>query len=286
MAEVGTSGPHDEQWHLQWQTTTVDGRPAVYAVAGEGPPLVFLHGWGLNHRTYRRALKRLVRSGVRVYAPAMPGFGGTAALPKVQFTIAGYATWVSQFLDAVGIKGPVTLVGHSFGGGVAIQTAHDFQHRVARLVLVNSIGGSAWTPKGGKARTMRDRPLWDWGLHLPADALSPRLFTRVLPVVAADAVPNFARQPVSVWRVGQLARTADLTAELDDLRRRKVPVVILWGRDDKVIPTACLDSLKVALGEPTVHTVDGKHSWLIAHPDRFAEVMTNVIGVASPKDAA
>ena len=286
MAEVGTSGHGDEQWHLQWQTTTVDGRPAVYAVAGDGPPLVFLHGWGLNHRTYRRALKRVVRSGVRVYAPAMPGFGGTAALPKAQFTIAGYAKWVSQFLDAVAIKGPVTLVGHSFGGGVAIQTAHDFKRRVSRLVLVNSIGGSAWTSKRGKARTMRDRPLWDWGLHLPADALSPRLFTRVLPVVAADAVPNFARHPGSVWRVGQLARTADLTPELATLRRRKVPVVILWGRDDKVIPTACLDSLKIALGEPTVYTVDGKHSWLIAHPDRFAEVMTNVVGVVSPQDAA
>jgi len=57
----------------------------------------------------------------------------------------------------------------------------------------------------------------------------------------------------------------------------------------RVSPSRCgasVNSLKVALGEPTVHTVDGKHSWLIAHPDRFAEVMTNVIGVASPKDAA
>jgi pimeloyl-ACP methyl ester carboxylesterase len=276
----------EKQWHLEWRTTSVQGRPAVYAVAGDGPRLVFLHGWGLNHRTYRRALKGLVRKGMRVYAPALPGFGGTAALPRGEFSLAGYAQWVVAFLDAVGIDQAVTLVGHSFGGGVTIQTAHDAPARVSRLVLINSIGGSAWTSKRGVARSMRDRPLWDWGLHLPADTFSPRQFTRVLPVIAADALPNLARRPLSLWRVGQLARTADLTPELTELRRRKVPVVILWGRDDKVIPTACLDSLKVALGEPTVYTVDGSHSWLIAHPDRFAEVMTNIVGLEAPQDAA
>ncbi len=54
---------------------------AVYGVAGEGPPVLFLHGWALNHRSYRHALRRLARSGVTVYAPSMPGFGGTAELP-------------------------------------------------------------------------------------------------------------------------------------------------------------------------------------------------------------
>lgn len=269
----------DVRHHLKWQTVTVDGRPAVYGVAGTGPALVFLHGWGLNHRTYKRALKPLVRGGLRVYAPALPGFGGTPPLPAAQFSLAGYAAWVAGFMTAAGITGPVTLVGHSFGGGVAIKTAHDWRDRVDRLVLVNSIGGATWSDTGGHQRLLSERSVWDWGLHLRADTLSLRQLTRVVPVIAADAVPNVLRRPGVVWRVGHLARLADLTAELTELRARRLPVVILWGRGDSVLPLATLDSMRVALGDPTVHLLDGNHSWLLANPTRFAEMMTNIVGL-------
>lgn len=132
----------------------------------------------------------------------------------------------------------------------------------------------------GLSRTMRDWPLWDWGLHLTAHALSPRTFTRVLPVIAADAVPNAVRHPDLLWRVGRLAREANLTGELEELRRRRLPVVILWGLSDRIVPWACVGSLIDALGDPEVLTVPGDHSWLIVDPERFAEIITNVIAMA------
>src|SRR3954451_6142946 len=92
--------------HLVWKSTMVDGRPALYGVAGEGLPVVFLHGWGLGQHAYKRALKRLVHLGCRVFAPALPGFGGTAELPKADFSLAGYAAWVEHFLDAVEVDEP------------------------------------------------------------------------------------------------------------------------------------------------------------------------------------
>lgn len=264
---------------LVWRHVEVDGRDAVYGVAGDGPSVLFLHGWGLNHRSYRHALGRLARSGVRVYAPAMPGFGGTAELPRDQFSLVGYAAWVAHFLDAIGVSEKVTVVGHSFGGGVAIQFAHDATRQVSRLVLVNSIGGSVWrTDRRGRDRHMRDRPVWDWGLHLPAEAFSLRELTRIAPVIAADAVPNAVLHPRSLWRIGGLARSADLTDELDDLRKRRLPVVILWGRNDNVLPEACLESLRAALGNPDVRTVDGSHGWLLSSPGQFAEELTNILG--------
>lgn len=267
---------------LDWLHVHVDGRDAVYGVVGEGPPVLFLHGWGLNHRSYRHALARLARSGLRVYAPAMPGFGGTDELPRDEFSVAGYARWVGLFLDAVGLTEPVVVVGHSFGGGVAIKLAHDSLSRVSRLVLVNSIGGSAWTDRHGRKRHMRERPLWDWGIHLPAEAFSLREATRILPVIAADVVPNALLQPRTVWRVGRLARDADLTRELKELRKRRLPVVILWGRNDTVLPEACLESMRAALGNPAVRTVDGSHGWLLVTPGRFAEELTNILGKAPP----
>jgi pimeloyl-ACP methyl ester carboxylesterase len=272
--------------HLVWRSVQVQGRPAAYGVAGDGPPLVFLHGWGLGHRAYKRALSRLVRTGLRVYAPGLPGFGGTAELPSEDFTLGGYAAWVAAFLDAVGLDEPVTLVGHSFGGGVAIRTAHDVPAAVGRLVVVNSIGGSAWTEDKGVLKTMAERPLWDWGLHLQADIWPARQARRVVPVIVQEAVPNLLRNPRALWRVGRLAARANLVPELEELTRRGLPVVVLWGTGDKVVPAACLASLQAALGDPQVVTVEGNHSWLLADPDGFAEVMTNALGLVDVVDAS
>lgn len=271
---------------MVWRSVVVQGRPASYGDLGAGRTVVFLHGWGLSDRTYRRGLQRLAGAGVRVVAPALPGFGGTAPLPTDDFSLNGFAGWVDDFLGEVGIEHPVTLVGHSFGGGVAIKTAHDHPSRVDRLVLVNSIGGSTWRHRGGEARHLRERPVWDWGLHLSTHVLSPRTFTRILPVIAADAVPNAVRRPRVLWEVGRLARDADLGAELDELRRRQLPVAVLWGRDDTVIPWASATSLVEALGDPQVTVVPGDHSWLLSDPARFAEVLTNVIDVAGPGSRA
>ena len=267
---------------LRWRTASVQGRPAHYGVAGRVDPVVFVHGWGLSHRSYRAALQALVRSGSRVYAPALPGFGGTAPLPRADLSLAGYAQWMADYFDALEIAGPVTLIGHSFGGGVALQTAYDHTDSVSRLVLVNSIGGSGWR----RNRAMRDRPLWDWGLHLSAGALSPRGLTRVLPVIAADAATNAVHHPHVLWQVGRLAREANLEEQLAWLRRRRMPIFILWGRSDRVIPLASVEALVGATKGVELHTVPGGHDWLISDPDLFAEVMTNVVGpTADPSPA-
>lgn len=270
---------------LTWHRTTVQGRRAVYGTAGEGPALVFLHGWGLGSHAYKRGLSRLTALGLRVVAPALPGFGGTDDLPEL--SLEAYAAWVGDLLDAVDLTGPVTLVGHSFGGGVAIQTAHDLPGAVSRLVVVNSVGGSVWTADRGVLRRLSERPLWDWGLHLPRDVWPVRQATRVLPVIVEDALPNVLRNPRALWRVGRLAARADLVAELEELKRRGLPVVVLWGSADRLVPLACLSQLRAVLGDDQVHTVDGSHSWLLADPDGFAEVMTNVLELpAAVEDVA
>jgi pimeloyl-ACP methyl ester carboxylesterase len=267
--------------HLDWADVAVRADTVSYGVAGDGPPLVFLHGWGLGHHSYKRALSGLVRLGMRVYAPALPGFGGTRDLQGDEFSLEGYARWVVDFLTAVGVDRPVTLVGHSFGGGVAIRTAHDAPQVVGKLVVVNSIGGSAWTRHKGVLRTMAERPLWDWGLHLQSDIWPARQLRRVVPVILEDALPNLLRNPSAMWRVGRLAARANLVPELEELKRRKLPVVVLWGDRDRVIPELSLQSLRTALGDPQVVTVPGNHSWLLSDPDGFAEVMTNVVDLAS-----
>lgn len=96
-----------------------------------------------------------------MFAPALPGLGGTAELPHDEMSIGGYADWVDRFMGAVGIAEPALVIGHSFGGGVATKLAHAHPERVGYLVLLNSVGGVA------------DRPAWEWGMHFMRERCSP-----------------------------------------------------------------------------------------------------------------
>ena len=258
--------------------TFVQGRGASYSVAGEGLPVVLLHGWALAHHTYRDVIQTIAEQGCRVIAPALPGFGGTAELPGDSFSLKGYAQWVADLLDSLDIEEPAVVVGHSFGGGVAVRFAHDFRSRVRSLVLVNSIGGSSWR-SGQTLRSIAERPLWDWGLHFPADVWPIRQATRVLPVVVEDLLPNLLRNPRAIVKVANLARRADLRTELESMRDSGLSISIIWGTRDGIIPRESFEALCVASGvEGTV--VEGSHSWLLADPERFGEVITNDVRVA------
>ncbi|MDG3009184.1 alpha/beta fold hydrolase [Rhodococcus sp. D2-41] len=266
----------------RWYDRADNGHSVSFGVVGSGPPALFLHGFGLTHHTYRGALRRLAAQGLRVYAPALPGFGGTDALPNAQRNIAGYARWVHRFLDDQGIDEPLTLVGHSFGGGVAIRAAFERSERIRRLVLVNSVGGGVWSSRSGDHRPLRERPLWGWGAAALSDAVATRPPLSALAAIATDTMANALRNPVEVWQISRLARTADLRYELDVLARRGLPVGVVWSKGDTFIPRASFEQLRAALGNPHVHHVPGCHGWLIGNPDRFGAVMSTVLGRLLP----
>jgi pimeloyl-ACP methyl ester carboxylesterase len=104
-------------------------------------------------------------------------------------------------------------------------------------------------------------------------------YRRMIPLILEDALPNMLRNPSALWRVGNLARIADLTGELADLKKWKVPVLVLWGDHDQIITEASFRDLCMAIGAKG-EVIDGSHSWLLADPDAFGQVMTNVVQVA------
>lgn len=261
---------------LRWHRTTLDGRPAFYGEAGDGPPVVFIHGWGLTSRAYARTLPLLAR-GARVIAPALPGFGRSDALPGV-YTWEKLARWIDLLLEHAGVDEPAFIVGHSFGGGVATATASHFPERVRSLVLVNSVGGSVWKQGRRGERMLSDRPLWDWGLRLPTE-FARRDYRRALPVVARDFLTNAVSNPRSLVRAATLARTADLREELAALCERGLPVSILWGNQDRVVPEAAFVAMCDAAGAPGDVITEGGHSWLIADPEGFGEIVTNSLTI-------
>jgi pimeloyl-ACP methyl ester carboxylesterase/glycine cleavage system regulatory protein len=204
----------------------------------------------------------------------LPGFGGTADLPPSERTIPGYARWVNDFLVEAKVDAPAIVIGHSFGGGVAICLAHRFPESVAQLVLVNSVGGAVWGA-GSQPRGLDERPLWEWGLSLTRELVPPNGF-RVVASVREDFLPNLIRNPRALWDVGTLARRADLRDELAELRTRGVPVVVVSAAADGVVPMSAFEALCGALGAEG-QVMPGNHTWLLTDPDAFDTVMANVL---------
>jgi hypothetical protein len=98
-------------------------------------------------------------------------------------------------------------------------------------------------------------------------------------VIAEDLLPNLVRHPLAIVKVANLARRADLRVELEALRDRGLSISIIWATRDGIIPRESFEALCVASGvEGTV--VEGSHSWLLADPAQFGEVITNDMNVA------
>lgn len=258
---------------FSWKRTLVAGRTAQYGTIGHGHPVLFLHGWALAHHAYRDALRPLADLGCQVFAPALPGFGGTQDLPHRQFGLPGYGAWTDEFCAAVAMTEPAIVIGHSFGGGVAIQLAASVPSRVGSLVLLNSIGG-----KWDQGHLMAERPLWRWGLALPSDVLGAGI-AKAVPALLEDAVLNIVRNPRGVYRVATLARRADLDPELRTVRRRGTPVTVVHANADAIVPKSSFDSLCAVLGARG-SVVRGSHSWPIGDAEGFAEIIGPIVATA------
>ena len=265
------------EFRLRWHRTRIADRGVAYAEAGEGPVVLFLHGWGLTARSYAPALRLIAGGGARVLAPALPGFGRSQALDP-PYTFGDLASWVVGFLDHLGIEEPVAVVGHSFGGAVATSTAWNHRERVRSLVLVNAIGGSVWKSGRSGPRLLSDRPWWDWGLRLPGE-FRRRDYRKVIPVVLRDLIGNALANPRAVLRSADLARTADLRTELSALAEDGLPVSILWGSQDHVVPEATFLAMCEAAGAPGDIVEDAGHAWLLADPHGFGELVTDSLAV-------
>lgn len=245
---------------ITWHDVDVDGVTTRYAAGGDGPPVLFLHGWALSSRAYRRPLTRLLARGCRVLAPSPPGLGGSGDLGG-DVSMAALSRWAASFLDAVGVSEPVLAIGHAFGGGIVTALAHLQPERVRYLVLLDAAD---------------ERPLWAWAGRLAREVWQPADTASLLLSALPDLTTNLARNPAGMWRAAKIARESDVSAELADLRRRGLPVLALRSTEDGVIPHGAFDSLCAAIGRDR-HVVEGRHSWLLSDQESIAEVLAEVV---------
>ncbi len=255
---------------LSWRTVHVDGARVRVLEAGEGDPLLFLHGWGLSPQTYAAGVTRLTAAGVRVIAPCLPGFGGSDGPPLRGIDMPAYAHRVGRLLDVLDIEMPLFVAGHSFGGGVALQLATDRPEWVRSLTLVNSVGGAP-SQRAGLIGASWLR----WMLGSLSE-LSPADIAHSTPSMLRAFVPNALRKPLTLALTAKLALTANLAEEAAQLVAQGLPVLFIWGDADRLVLPGALAEIE---GNLPPEIVRGRHGWLLSEPEEFATLMRNALVV-------
>lgn len=242
---------------------------------GHDATVVLVHGWGITHASYRRAARELAGHGLRVLLPDLPGFGRSADLPVRKVTLDGFAAALRGFLTEVVGDSKVHLAGHSFGGAVVTRLTHDTPDLVASVVLVDAATGATWHRHDEGERLLRERPLWDWALHLLHEfPLSD--FPVAATCVLRDVGHNLVWHLPSVSIVAHLTRSFDIRDELVRIAELGVPVSILWADGDRVVTRACFEDQCAAVGrEGTI--VAGNHGWPMADPVLFGQVVARQV---------
>src|ERR1700712_2447279 len=119
------------------EVVSLHGHELRYLAAGSGPAILFVHGLMSSSGTWSNQIERL-GAGHRVIAPDLFGHGASAK-PAGDYSLGAHAATLRDLLDALAVPS-ATVVGHSLGGGIALQFAYLFPDRIDRLVLVSSGG--------------------------------------------------------------------------------------------------------------------------------------------------
>lgn len=211
---------------------TVFGRPF-----GEAPAqILWLHGWGRSSADFTAAGDRSLARGVSSVAIDLPGFGASPPFPE-PVGARGYAARLADLLGPADQPGLV-VVGHSFGGLVAVGLAANHPDRVRGLVLV----ASPLVRQGGGRPAARFR--WARRLHragLVSDRAMERARQRHGSRDYAAATP--AMRAVLVATLGESFE--------DELRRWRGPTALLWGAEDRTVPWSVAEAARACLGDHT-----------------------------------
>ena len=220
----------------------------IYRVAGSGPPVVLIHGM-LNSSSHWQSVAQSLAGEFTVVAPDLIGHGDSAA-PRGDYSLGAHAASIRDLLAAIGIE-RASIVGHSLGGGVAMQFFYQFPQRVERLILVSSGGlGREVSPLLRTAALPGMSTLLSLTIHLRLlaglRAAGGRLRERGIgagvylqaiaralrPLENAEARQAFLHTLRSVIDMhGQRVSATDRLNLLE-----AIPTLVVWGERDRTIP--------------------------------------------------
>jgi pimeloyl-ACP methyl ester carboxylesterase len=280
---------------VELRHVTLHGHDLGYRIAGAGPAIVLIHGMAGSSRTWRDVMPLLARD-YTVVAPDLPGHGESAK-PLGDYSLGAYASGLRDLLaGALGIE-RATVVGQSFGGGVAMQLAYQHPELCERLVLAGSGGLGrevSWIlrlltlPAAEYAmpilfpRFLRDRGnrvgafLHERGLRAPHVA---EMWSAYASLAEPDKRHAFVRTLRAV--IGPGGQTVSAADRL--YLAAAVPTLILWGDQDDIIPVEHAHRAHELMPGSRLEIFEGAGHFLhLEEPAKFAEILGDFIARTEP----
>jgi pimeloyl-ACP methyl ester carboxylesterase len=233
---LGRVALRQQGFATRWLSTS-SGRVHAYDGPGRGslPTTVFLHGIGANATPFAAVMTPLARHVRRIVAPDYPGHGFSAPVPG-RLTAKALFDAMTEALDAALGAEPAILVGNSLGGAVALHYAGARPERVRGIVLL-SPGGAQSSDEDWRAL----KSAFDLRSRADAIAFLDRVYHRRPPVTSlvAHELRESLLRPAVRDLLGSVTNEDFITPEA--LGGLKMPVLLLWGRSERLLPDAHLE---------------------------------------------
>ena len=273
---------------------TIHGHDVRYRLAGEGPALLLIHGIAGSSAAWREVMPALAERHT-VIAPDLLGLGHSAK-PRGDYSLGASASGMRDLLGALGVE-QASIVGQSFGGGVALQLAYQHPECCERLVLVDS---------GGLGREV------SWMLRfmtLPgSEYLMPLLFPSFVREKGNQLSRELHRRGLRMGRVAEMWNAYASLTESDNrpafvrtLRgvidaggqtvsasdrlylAAQLPTLIVWGEQDTIIPVAHAYAAHEAIPHSRLEVIaEAGHFPHVETPERFLEILCDFLDTTEP----
>jgi len=250
-----------------------------YLAGGEGKPLVLVHGLGGRAQDWAVLIPSLMKQGYRVYALDLLGFGQSPR-PDLDYSIALQTNLLNQFVDSQRLN-QFDLAGWSMGGWIALKFTLEHPERVERLVVFDSAG-------------VDFKPAFDPALFHPSTVAQAQEFLTWL-TPQASRIPRFmARDMIRemhprAWVVDRamksmLSRVDILNGQLGAIQ---APVLIVWGKQDILVPLFCADEMHREMPQSSLELFDGcGHLAPLECRDRILPEMLGFLEAQPPSPAS
>jgi pimeloyl-ACP methyl ester carboxylesterase len=278
----------------QIQHVSIHGHDMAYRMEGSGPVLLLLHGIAGSSRTWRDVIPRLT-DRFTVLAPDLTGHGQSEK-PVGDYSLGAFASGIRDLLEVLGID-RATVIGQSFGGGVAMQFVYQYPEQCERLVLVNS---------GGLGREV------NWILRLMALPASEYVMPVLFPSFVRDWGDGLFRmindRGIRLGRITEMWSAYASLAESDNRRAfartiksvidpggqtvsamdrlylsSSMPTLIIWGDRDDIIPVSHAYAAHQAIPGSRLVVIEGVgHFPQIEAPEQFVDALVDFIDTTEP----
>ncbi len=258
---------------MREETIYIDGLKINYKVAGSGPCILILHGWESSSDRWQKVGEFLVQNNFLVIIPDLPGFGKSSP-PPIPWTVSDYLELVVRFVEKLYAKNDISghffLLGHSFGGRIAIKFGAVYPKKISGLILCSA--GGIISKKSARVK------------FFYFSAKVGKIFFS-LPVLRR--IQNFVRK--ILYRLSDARdylRASPLMKEtmkkiisenlIPYLSKIKISTLIIWGTKDKILPLGDARIIKEKIQNSTLEIIPNiGHAPNLEAPEMLSKIVLN-----------